>query len=82
MNGLRVNKIIKGIKFERVLGELKANNIFQGESLTGYFRLALVFIWGGTLQGSFDFQALRGFFLVLAGFSFRLRGAGHCALIL
>ena len=44
MKGLRVTKIIKEIKFERVSGELEANKYFPRQSFTKYLRPSQVFI--------------------------------------
>ena len=42
VNGLRVTKIVRGIKFEGVWVEFKSKNCFQRQSFTKYLRLALV----------------------------------------
>ena len=42
MKNLRVDNIVKEIKFEEVRGELQANNYFQPKSFTKYLRITLV----------------------------------------
>ena len=44
MKGLRVMRIVKEIKFERLWGELKSEKAFQTQSATGDLRLTLVFM--------------------------------------
>ena len=41
MKDLRVTKIVKEIKFERVWGELEVKKYFQRQSFIKYFRLTL-----------------------------------------
>ena len=45
MEGLRVTKIIKKIKFEGVWGKLEAKKCFQRQPFTKYLRLTLVSMW-------------------------------------
>ena len=45
MEGLRIIKIVKQIKFEIVRGELEARKCFQRESFTKYFRLIFDFLY-------------------------------------
>ena len=42
MKNLRVDNIVKEIKFEGVRGELQAKNYFQTKSFTKHLRLTLV----------------------------------------
>ena len=44
MEGFRVTKIVKEIKFEEVWGDLEAKNCFQIQSFTKYSRLTPVFM--------------------------------------
>ena len=44
MKGLRVNKIVKEIKFEGIWGELAVKTCFQRQSFTKYLRLTIVFM--------------------------------------
>ena len=44
MEGLRVTKIVKEIKFEGVWGELKAKNCSQRQSFTKYLRQPPLFM--------------------------------------
>ena len=41
---MRVNKIVKEIKFDRVCGELDSKKCFERQSITKYLRPTLVFI--------------------------------------
>ena len=61
VEGLRVTKIVKEIKFQSVWGELKAKNCFQKQSFTKYLRLTLVFMWNRALREKFDFCFSRVF---------------------
>ena len=61
MQGLRVAKIVKEIKFEEVWGELESKTSFQRQSFTKYLRLALVFMSNSTLRDRFDFCFARVF---------------------
>ena len=62
---LRVTKIAKEIKFERVWGELKPKTCFWGQSFTKYLRLTLVFMWNSAPWEKFNFLFFKGFLLVL-----------------
>ena len=44
MDGPTVIKVVKEIKFEKVWGELEANECFQRRSFIKYLRLTLIFI--------------------------------------
>ena len=55
MNRIRLIEIAKEIEFKGVWADLEAGAGFQGQPVTGYFRLALVFMRGGALRGVFDF---------------------------
>ena len=44
MKDLRVTKIVKGIKFEGVWGELGAGGCYWGQSFIEYLRQSLVFM--------------------------------------
>ena len=48
MRGLRVAKIVKGMVFERVWGELELGGGFLGQSVMGY--LGLIALFGTSLQ--------------------------------
>ena len=56
MKGLRATKNVKAIRFEGVWDKLESARGFQGQQLTGYFRLALVFVWGGTGRGEYHWR--------------------------
>ena len=51
MKGLRVNKIVKEIKFEGVWGELESRGSLQAQSVSRYLGLALVFSCGAARSG-------------------------------
>ena len=55
MKVLRVNKIVKKLKFEGVSGKLEAKNCFQTQSFAKYLRLSLVFMENRALQKKFNF---------------------------
>ena len=44
MNGLRLTKVAKEIKFEGVWGKLESKKMFKRQTLTKYLRLTLVLI--------------------------------------
>ena len=54
VKGLRVTKIVKQIKFERVWGELAAKLCFRRQSFKKYLRQTLVFMWNSALRGKFS----------------------------
>ena len=54
MKGLRVTKIVKGIRFIGVWGELESKGDFQRKSLTEYLKLTLVFMWDSALREGFS----------------------------
>ena len=47
---LELPKLSKQIGFEGHLGELESRGGFQGQSVTRYLRLALVFAWVSVLR--------------------------------
>ena len=52
---LRVTKIVKQIKVERIWGELEAKNLLQRQPFTKYLRQTLVFMWNSALWEKFNF---------------------------
>ena len=61
MNRIRLTEIAKEIEFKGVWADLEAKGGFQGQPVTRYFRLALVFMRGSALRGGFDFCFSRDF---------------------
>ena len=57
MKGLRATKNVKAIRFEGVWDKLESARGFRGQQLTGCFRLALVFMWGGTERGGYRWRS-------------------------
>ena len=55
VEGLRVSKIVKGIKLEEFWGDLEANRCFQRQSFAKYLRLTVIFIWNSELLAKFNF---------------------------
>ena len=55
MKGLRVIKIVKGITFEGLWGELESIKGFQRQSVTKYLRITLVFMRNSTQRENFNF---------------------------
>ena len=55
MKGLRVIKIVKGITFEGLWGELESIKDFQRQSVTKYLRITLVFMRNSTQRENFNF---------------------------
>ena len=55
MKGLKLNKIAKEIKFERVLDALESKNCFQSQLLPKYLRLILFFLGSIALGENFKF---------------------------
>ena len=70
MKGLRVTKIVKEIRFERVWGKLEAKKCFQRQPFKKYLRLTLVSMSNSALQKKFNFCFSTVFLLELATFSF------------
>ena len=55
MKGLRVIKIVKGITFKGLWGELESIKGFQRQSVTKYLRITLVFMRNSTQRENFNF---------------------------
>ena len=53
--GLRVTKIIKEIKFERVWGQLEAKKLFTERTIHNILRENLDFMWNCALREMFNF---------------------------
>ena len=51
MKDLKLTEIVKKFRFEGVWHKLESKGAFQGQSVTGYLGLILVFVWGGALRG-------------------------------
>ena len=51
MKDLKLTEIVKKFRFEGVWHKLESKGDFQGQSVTGYLGLILVFVWGGALRG-------------------------------
>ena len=56
VKGIKVKKIFKENKFKGVLGQLKARNCLQRQSLTKYLRQTLVFMLNNALREKFNFS--------------------------
>ena len=56
VKGIKVKKIAKENKFRGVLGQLKARNCLQMQSLTKYLRQTLVFMLHNALREKFNFS--------------------------
>ena len=70
MKGLRVTKIVKEIKFERIWDEPGAKKYSQRQSLTKYWRLTLGFHVKQRTTGKVEYLFFKGFLLVLTKFLF------------
>ena len=70
MKSIGVTEIVKGVGFKGVWGELRPGGSFRGQPVTGYLRLAVVFVWGGALQEEFSFCFLRVFWWHWQNFQF------------
>ena len=62
VKGLRVAKIVKKIKFERVWGDLESKIGFQRQSVKKYLRPTLVFAGKSALREKFSFYFARVFY--------------------
>ena len=62
VKGLRVNKIVKKIKFEGIWGELAVKKCFQRQSFTKYLRLTIVFMWNSALRKNSSIRISRVFY--------------------
>ena len=62
VKGLRVNKIVKEIKFEGIWGELAVKKCFQRQSFTKYLRLTIVFMWNSALRKNSNICISRVFY--------------------
>ena len=70
MKGFSVTKIVKEIKFEGIWGDLEFKKGFQGQSVTKYMRLTLVFMLNSSLREKFNCYFFGTFLLVLTKFLF------------
>ena len=72
VKGLGVAKVAGAIGFEGMWGGLAPQGCFEGQWLTGYLGLVLVFVWGGARRGGLisvfqEFSTSIGEAFILAG---------------